>query len=112
MPRADGREQADIKRADRNAGFERLYELLDWLCLEVSTTAGCCISARRRGIRAPGQRMIYNSADLPARCRKSLSYRRGGAPVREFFPQVDITVQSRRRRRGVTGRRRCRRSTV
>ena len=34
MLRADGREQADIKRADRNAGFERLYELLDWLCLE------------------------------------------------------------------------------
>ena len=31
MLRADGREQADIKRADRNAGFERLYELLEKL---------------------------------------------------------------------------------
>ena len=34
MMRQDAQSQADIKGADRDAGFERLYELLDWLALE------------------------------------------------------------------------------
>lgn len=32
--RSDADTQLKIKKADRNAGFERLYELIDWLCLE------------------------------------------------------------------------------
>lgn len=32
--RADAQEQQQLKRADRDAGFCRLYELLDWLALE------------------------------------------------------------------------------
>jgi len=34
MLRSDAQDQEDIKKADRNAGFERLYELIDWLVLE------------------------------------------------------------------------------
>lgn len=34
MLRSDAETQSEIKRADRNKGFERLYELLDALCLE------------------------------------------------------------------------------
>ena len=34
MLRSDAENQAELKRSDRNRGFERLYELLDALCLE------------------------------------------------------------------------------
>ena len=94
MLRADGREQADIKRADRNAGFERLYELLDWLCLEFFDDDRMYLGAPE-GMRAPGQRMIYNSADF-ARTLPEIRSLTGEVvrPSREFFPRVDITVQA------------------
>ena len=95
MLRADGREQADIKRADRNAGFERLYELLDWLCLEFFDDDRMLYLGAPEGIRAPGQRMIYNSADF-ARTLPEIRSLTGEVvrPSREFFPRVDITVQA------------------
>lgn len=95
MLRADGREQADIKRADRNAGFERLYELLDWLCLEFFDDDRMLYLGAPEGIRAPGQRMIYNSADF-ARTLPEVRSLTGEVvrPSREFFPRVDITVQA------------------
>ena len=95
MLRADGREQADIKRADRNAGFERLYELLDWLCLEFFDDDRMLYLGAPEGIRAPGQRMIYNSADF-ARTLPEVHSLTGEVvhPSREFFPRVDITVQA------------------
>ena len=47
------------------------------------------------GIRAPGQRMIYNSADF-ARTLPEIRSLTGEVvrPSREFFPRVDITVQA------------------
>ena len=95
MLRADGREQADIKRADRNAGFERLYELLDWLCLEFFDDDRMLYLGAPEGMRAPGQRMIYNSADF-ARTLPEVRSLTGEVvrPSREFFPRVDITVQA------------------
>ena len=95
MLRADGREQADIKRADRNAGFERLYELLDWLCLEFFDDDRMLYLGAPEGMRAPGQRMIYNSADF-ARTLPEVRALTGEVvrPSREFFPRVDITVQA------------------
>ena len=95
MLRADGREQADIKRADRNAGFERLYELLDWLCLEFFDDDRMLYLGAPEGMRAPGQRMIYNSADF-ARTLPEIRSLTGEVvrPSREFFPRVDITVQA------------------
>ena len=95
MLRADGREQADIKRADRNAGFERLYELLDWLCLEFFDDDRMLYLGAPEGMRAPGRRMIYNSADF-ARTLPEIRSLTGEVvrPSREFFPRVDITVQA------------------
>ena len=95
MLRADGREQADIKRADRNAGFERLYELLDWLSLEFFDDDRMLYLGAPEGMRAPGRRMIYNSADF-ARTLPEIRSLTGEVvrPSREFFPRVDITVQA------------------
>ena len=95
MLRADGREQSDIKRADRNAGFERLYELLDWLSLEFFDDDRMLYLGAPEGTRAPGQRMIYNSADF-ARTLPEVRSLTGEVvrPLREFFPRVDITVQA------------------
>lgn len=95
MLRADGREQADIKRADRNAGFERLYELLDWLCLEFFDDDRMLYLGAPEGMRAPGQRMIYNSADF-ARTLPEVRSLTGKMvrPSWKFFPRVDITVQA------------------
>ena len=95
MLRADGREQADIKRADRNAGFERLYELLDWLCLEFFDDDRMLYLGAPEGMRAPGQRMIYNSADFASTLPEVRSLTGEVVrPSREFFPRVDITVQA------------------
>lgn len=99
MLRADGREQADIKRADRNAGFERLYELLDWLCLEFFDDDRMLYLGAPEGISAPGQRMIYNSADF-ARTLPEIRSLTGEVvrPSREFFPPGGYHGAGRRRR--------------
>ena len=93
MLRSDAREQSDIKRADRNAGFERLYELLDWLALEFYDEDRLLYLGAPDGSDAPGERMVYNSAafarTLPAVRGLSGEVLR---PERVFFPRVDITV--------------------
>lgn len=95
MMRQDAQSQADIKGADRDAGFERLYELLDWLCLEFFDDDRMLYLGAPEGMRAPGQRMIYNSADF-ARTLPEVRSLTGEVvrPSREFFPRVDITVQA------------------
>lgn len=95
MMRQDAQSQADIKGADRDAGFERLYELLDWLCLEFFDDDRMLYLGAPEGMRAPGQRMIYNSADF-ARTLPEIRSLTGEVvrPSREFFPRVDITVQA------------------
>lgn len=95
MMRQDAQSQADIKGADRDAGFERLYELLDWLALEFFDDDRMLFIGAPEGMRAPGQRMIYNSADF-ARTLPEIRSLTGEVvrPSREFFPRVDITVQA------------------
>lgn len=93
MIRADADSQSDIKKADRNRGFERLYELLDWLALEFFDD----------------DRMIYLGAD-EQHGREQISFRfnaddlseimppvldMNGETVREewtYWPRVDVTI--------------------
>jgi len=93
MLRADAQTQASLKTADRNAGFERLYELLDWLALEFFDD----------------DRMLFIGAD-PAKDREATAmkfnadafsetmpevYDLDGNVVREawtYFPKVDVTI--------------------
>ncbi len=71
MLRSDAGEQEDIKKADRNAGFERLYELLDWLALEFFDD----------------DLMIYLGADI-ARDRESVAFRFNADSLSEEMPAV------------------------
>ena len=93
MMRQDAQSQADIKSADRNAGFERLYELLDWLALEFFDD----------------DRLLYIGADeLKDRKAQTLEFNAdsfwrtmpevtdsAGNVVRDewkYFPRVDVTI--------------------
>ncbi|MBE6969288.1 MAG: hypothetical protein E7442_04095 [Ruminococcaceae bacterium] len=71
MLRSDAGSQADIKKADRDAGFERLYELLDWLALEFFDDG----------------RLIYLGAD-ESRGREAVSFRFSSDALSEQMPAV------------------------
>lgn len=96
--RSDADSQNELKKADRNRGFERLFELLDWLALEFfDDDRVLFISGKEEnGVRTNGQSMVFNSdkyqetvpAMVDAATRK---------PVREaytYFPRVDVTVSA------------------
>ena len=93
MMRQDAQSQADIKGADRDAGFERLYELLDWLALEFfDDDRMLFIGADEMKDRAP-QAMQFNADSFTAVMPKVLDA--AGNVVREewqYFPRVDVTI--------------------
>lgn len=93
MMRQDAQSQADIKGADRDAGFERLYELLDWLALEFfDDDRMLFIGADEMKDRAP-QAMTFNADSFTAVMPKVLDG--AGNVVREewqYFPRVDVTI--------------------
>lgn len=93
--RSDAAVQGELKKADRNKGFCRLYELIDWLCLEFYTD----------------ERYLYIGADdpndptqEPTKMRYSpevfvvdipAQYDQLGqeiSPASRYFPRVDVTV--------------------
>ena len=71
MLRADAQTQASLKTADRNAGFERLYELLDWLALEFFDD----------------DRMLFIGAD-PSKDREATAMRFNADAFSEIMPEV------------------------
>ena len=93
MMRQDAQSQADIKGADRDAGFERLYELLDWLALEFfDDDRMLFIGADEMKDRAP-QAMPFNADSFTAVMPRVLDG--AGNVVREewqYFPSVDVTI--------------------
>lgn len=93
MMRQDAQSQADIKGADRDAGFERLYELLDWLALEFfDDDRMLFIGADEMKDRAP-QAMPFNADNFTAVMPRVLDA--AGNVVREewqYFPRVDVTI--------------------
>ena len=93
MMRQDAQSQADIKGADRDAGFERLYELLDWLALEFfDDDRMLFIGADEMKDRTP-QAMQFNADSFTAVMPKVLDG--AGNVVREewqYFPRVDVTI--------------------
>lgn len=93
MMRQDAQSQADIKGADRDAGFERLYELLDWLALEFfDDDRMLFIGADEMKDRTP-QAMPFNADSFTAVMPKVLDA--AGNVVREewqYFPRVDVTI--------------------
>ena len=91
--RSDAAAQTQIKTADRNAGFCRLYELLDWLALEFFDDDRLLyIGAKKTG--EEGESVVYNSANY-ARSTPELRDPLTNEVVQErrtYFPRVDVTV--------------------
>ena len=93
--RSDAQTQQRIKTADRNAGFCRLYELLDALALEYFDDDRLLfIGAKQPG--EPGETIRYNGADYALETpevRDPLT----GEVLRErqvYYPRVDVTVSA------------------
>lgn len=95
MLRSDAGSQADIKKADRDAGFERLYELLDWLALEFFDDGRLIyLGADERRGRAP-VRFRYSADALSEQMPAVLDLH--GNVVREswtYWPCVDVTISA------------------
>lgn len=61
--RSDAAAQQELKKADRNKGFCRLYELIDWLCLEFyDEDRMLFIGAQKKGEEP--ETIKYNSGDF------------------------------------------------
>ena len=93
MMRQDAQSQADIKGADRNAGFERLYELLDWLALEFFDDDRMLFIGADEMKDREAQMLQFNADNfwdtMPAVTDQA------GNVVREewkYFPRVDVTI--------------------
>ena len=95
MLREDSSAQADIKKADRRAGFERLYELLDWLALEYFDDDRLLfLGADKEKGRKEALSVQFN-ADNFAMMQPPVFDLITGQQVRdewEYFPMVDVTV--------------------
>lgn len=94
MMRADAAAQDEIKIADRNAGFERLYELIDWSCLEFYDTDRMIWIGAKNKDEEPIQR-TFNSAQIVQTMPPVYDYERPDVIVREaqdYWPRVDVTV--------------------
>ena len=95
MLRSDAQGQADIKRSDRNAGFERLYELLDWLALEFFDDDRLLFLGADEAKDRPAETLLYN-ADAFAETMPEVRDL-AGQVVREswtYWPRVDVTISA------------------
>lgn len=93
MLRSDAQDQENIKKADRNNGFERLYELLDWLALEFFDDNRMLYLGADAQKDRDAQMLEYNS-DMMATEMPPV-YDEKGNMVREswqYWPKVDVTI--------------------
>lgn len=93
MLRQDARTQSDIKRSDRNAGFERLYELLDWLALEFFDDDRMLFLGADPHADRQAARMRFNADAFAEQLPRVVDQE--GREVREsltYWPRVDVTV--------------------
>ena len=93
MLRSDAETQAEIKRSDRNRGFERLYELLDALCLEFFDDDRLLWlgwdeqnDREAMSLRFDSRRLLETAPELVDMSGRVIreSY--------EYYPRIDVTV--------------------
>lgn len=94
MLREDASEQESIKESDRRSGFDRLYQLLDWLALEFYDDDRLIYlgADKDRGERVS---FLYNSRDFAELMPEV--YDLEGNVVREawdYYPKVDVTLSA------------------
>lgn len=95
MLREDAGSQTDIKTADRLSGFERLYQLLDWLALEFyDDNRMIYLGADKEKHRPEAVAFSFDAGNY-ARTMPAVYDLETGEMVREeweYFPKVDVTV--------------------
>ena len=95
MLREDSDAQADIKKADRRAGFERLYQLLDWLALEYFDDDRLLyLGADKEKGREVAESVLFNAgnfATMQPAVFDAITMQQV-RPEWEYFPMVDVTV--------------------
>ena len=79
--RTDAQEQQKLKRADRDAGFCRLYELLDWLALEFYRDDRLLFIGAKNE-QEKSEELHYNGA----------AFARRSGEKEHYYPRVDVTV--------------------
>ena len=93
MLRADAGKQDDIKKSDRNEGFVRLYQLLDWLALEFFDDNRMIYLGAKKDSRKESVAFHFNSGSL-SELMPALADTEGNV-VRdeyEYWPDVDVTI--------------------
>lgn len=94
MLRSDAKGQSDIKGSDRNAGFERLFELLDWLALEFFDDDRLIyLGADEDNGREEAVEVNFNARNLADTMPELRDL--DGNVVREsweYYPKVDVTI--------------------
>ena len=91
--RADAENQQKLKKADRDAGFCRLYELLDWLALEFFDDGRLLfIGAQKKGEEP--KTLKYNSDEFAIGTQPVLDMETGKELKTggKYYPRVDVTV--------------------
>ena len=95
MMRQDAQAQDAIKAADRNAGYERLYELIDWSVLEFYDTDRL-IWIGAKDENEDNVNFLFNSANVASEM-PAVEDMLTGEVVREswtYYPRVDVTVSA------------------
>lgn len=91
--RGDAEAQAQLKKKDRNAGFARLYELLDWLALEFFDDDRLLVIGATKKDEEPTM-LQFNGRDFAHEIAPAVDPETGepvGEPIR-YYPRIDVTV--------------------
>ena len=91
--RADAQVQQSLKKSDRNKGFERLYELIDWLCLEFYDSERMLfIGAKDKGEEAQTISFDRNALKVTINPIVDAFTNEVIVPEKSYYPRVDVTV--------------------
>ncbi len=91
--RGDAEAQQKLKKADRDKGFCRLYELLDWLALEFFDDDRLLVIGAKNDQDQP-ETMQYNGRAFARMIQPSIDPETG-MPLGEpepYYPRIDVTV--------------------
>lgn len=93
--RGDAESQQKLKRADRDAGFERLYELMDWLLLEFFDDDRLLFIGAKKEGEEP-QMLSFNSDNYAETVPAVVDPVTGEVlqEERKYFPRIDVTVSA------------------
>lgn len=95
MIRSDVDTQMEIKKADRNAGFERLYELIDWSVLEFYDEERQIFIGAEKPDEDPVN-FTFNADRMAGYVPVQRDFMTGDivSEKRRYWPRVDVTVNA------------------